>query len=242
MQKTEKPFIIPIFIPHAGCPHRCVFCDQAAITSEKETLLTAGTLEARVSAHLKFRSKDRKPVQLAFYGGNFLGQKTAAILALLAEAAISPDFVRIYPTVVLAGSPLARLYQKGAYTPLSLKEAVALTKNLYLLFAKKNIPVIRMGLQATEDLDESAEVLTRPYHPAFGHLVYGELFLDRTRAMLAGVGGLTDAITLRVHSRSRSRLQGMRNQNIKALKNEFKLNSIQILSDDSLAADEVGLA
>ena len=91
MQKTEKPFIIPIFIPHAGCPHRCIFCDQAAITSEKETLLTAGTLQEKVSAHLRYRSKDRNPVQLAFYGGNFLGQKKAAILALLSEAA---HFVR----------------------------------------------------------------------------------------------------------------------------------------------------
>ena len=30
-----KPFIIPLFIPHIGCPHRCVFCNQTSITGHK---------------------------------------------------------------------------------------------------------------------------------------------------------------------------------------------------------------
>lgn len=29
-----KPLIIPIFIPHAGCPKRCIFCNQKEVTSE----------------------------------------------------------------------------------------------------------------------------------------------------------------------------------------------------------------
>ena len=49
-------------------------------------------------------------------------------------AELLPDFVRIYPTVVLAGSPLAMLYKKGKYVPLSLEEGVSITKKAYLVF------------------------------------------------------------------------------------------------------------
>ncbi len=43
-------------------------------------------------------------------------------------AALTPAFVRIYPTIVLAGSPLGRLYAKGQYYPLDLAVAVDLTQ------------------------------------------------------------------------------------------------------------------
>ncbi len=341
MEKSKKPFIIPIFIPHAGCPHRCVFCDQATISGEKDSPFSPEKFHWQVNQFLKFKSKKRNPVQVAFYGGNFLGLPENTINAMLAESAgyiqageihgirfstrpdtidekrlgllknfpvttielgvqsmddqiltrarrghsaadtenavgilkghnyeiglqmmiglpgdneskvifsarkiagLSPDFVRIYPTVVLAGSPLARWYQNGSYTPLTLDSAVSLTKKLYLLFAQRGIPVVRMGLQASEDLDDTDAVLAGPYHPAFGHMVYGEIFLDKARALLSDHDAGTDTVTLSVHPRSRSRLQGIRNENIKTLKSEFGLNAIQILSDESLAEDGLKMA
>ena len=69
--------------------------------------------------------------------------------------------------------------QSGKFLPLSLDEAVDRVKALYLFFQDKAIPVIRMGLQASEELNSDKTVLAGPYHPAFGHLVLSSIFLDK---------------------------------------------------------------
>ena len=51
----------------------------------------------------------------------------------------SPDFVRIYPTLVLKGSLQEQWQARGRYTPLRLEEAVAQAKHLYLLFLRQGI-------------------------------------------------------------------------------------------------------
>ena len=63
-------------------------------------------------------------------------------------AALSPDFVRIYPTLVLKNSRLATWYHQGRYAPLSLDAAVSDVADFYAFFSLRRIPVIRMGLQA----------------------------------------------------------------------------------------------
>ena len=85
-QKRHRPFVIPIFLPHAGCPHQCVFCNQESITGKKENVISARQLQSQVEAFSKYNSKHRKPVQIAFFGGNFLGQKTDTVEMLLKEA------------------------------------------------------------------------------------------------------------------------------------------------------------
>jgi histone acetyltransferase (RNA polymerase elongator complex component) len=152
-------------------------------------------------------------------------------------ADFAPDFVRIYPTVVLAGSPLAAWYKKGDYLPLALEQGVTLVKELYLLFDEKNIRVIRMGLQASEDLDDGATILAGPYHPAFGHLVFSEIFLDRATLLLKKNIPLSDTITIRVHPRSIPKMRGLKNSNIDILKKKFRIKSLKIVPDTGLAED-----
>ena len=60
--------IIPIFIPHAGCPHDCVFCDQKRIAG-RVCAPAPENVRAEVLAALERRHKAAP--QVAFYGGSF---------------------------------------------------------------------------------------------------------------------------------------------------------------------------
>lgn len=72
----KKHAIIPIFIPHLGCPNDCVFCNQRAITARSEAPTAEsvrqtieewlGTLEPR-------KAEGLETIEVAFYGGSFTG-------------------------------------------------------------------------------------------------------------------------------------------------------------------------
>lgn len=69
------PFIIPIFIQHQGCPHRCIFCDQNRITGrggKEEKLPSPLEIQETIDRCLAWPRKKRR-VELAFYGGSFTG-------------------------------------------------------------------------------------------------------------------------------------------------------------------------
>ena len=68
----EKVLVIPIFIPHAGCPHDCIYCNQKAITGESVSLPTKEKVEETIKEFLGFsRIGVRKECYVAFYGGTF---------------------------------------------------------------------------------------------------------------------------------------------------------------------------
>ena len=92
--------------------------------------------------------------------------------------ALKPNLLRIYPAVVLKGTALAMLYQQGSYQPLSLDTAVNLCKIMLHDAARAAVPVIRAGLQPTEDLAAGSAVLAGPCHPAFRQLAEGERWYD----------------------------------------------------------------
>jgi len=154
-------------------------------------------------------------------------------------AGLGPDFVRIYPTAVLANSPLAAWYQQGEYAPWSLKQCVTVVKKLYLMFTNNKIPVIRMGLQSSEDLEEGSTIVAGPYHPAFGHLVHSEIFLDRAAAAIKPATSNHDAVTLKVHPHSLSKMRGLNNQNIAILKRKFHIKDLQIIPDSALSQNKL---
>lgn len=66
------PYIIPLFIPHEGCPHRCIFCNQHTITGCTERV-TVARVRTEIEAWLARPRDRRREVQVAFYGGSFTG-------------------------------------------------------------------------------------------------------------------------------------------------------------------------
>ncbi len=78
-----------------------------------------------------------------------------------------------------------------------------------------------------------------PYHPAFGHLVHSEIFLDRAAAAIKPAKSNHDAITLKVHPHSLSKMRGLNNQNIEILKRKFQIKDLQIIPDSSLSPNKL---
>jgi histone acetyltransferase (RNA polymerase elongator complex component) len=156
-------------------------------------------------------------------------------------AGFTPDFVRIYPAVVLKGSPMAAWYAEGKYHPLPLDEAVKQAKGLYLFFKDKAIPVIRMGLQASEELDAEKNVLAGPYHPAFGHLVLSNIWLEKASELLAAEKISHARAVFHVRPENISNLRGQRNGNILRLMERFHLKAIDVKPDENLAGEDICL-
>ncbi|MTI67447.1 MAG: radical SAM protein [Firmicutes bacterium] len=69
---SKKHYIIPIFVPHLGCPNDCVFCNQRKITG-LSTNMTGRDVKNIVESFLKTIPKENTNIGLAFYGGSFTG-------------------------------------------------------------------------------------------------------------------------------------------------------------------------
>lgn len=71
-----RHYNIPVFLPEAACPFRCVYCNQYSIAGALK-IPTPDEVRQEVEAHLEtFGEKDRY-VEVAFFGGNFTGLPVA---------------------------------------------------------------------------------------------------------------------------------------------------------------------
>ena len=164
------------------------------------------------------------------------GSHALAIASAHKIVALKPTFVRIYPAIVLANSPLAQQYYQGTYTPLSLKTSVDWVKDIYLIFQKANITVIRMGLQTEEGLEDA--IIAGPFHPAFGHLVFDAVFLDAAYKLIKTSNlNKQDSIHLKVHPCNLSKMRGLKNRNLKVLQKKFQ--AVLISGDYLVPLDEI---
>jgi len=65
-----KPYVIPVFLPNAGCKRRCVFCSQKDITGH-EKIPTLDEVKKEIEKFLRHLKNKERPVEIAFYGGTF---------------------------------------------------------------------------------------------------------------------------------------------------------------------------
>ena len=312
---SARESIIPVFVPHLGCPNDCVFCNQRRISGSTVPAAARDVDKAIEDAAALPRTGAKR--QLAFYGGSFtaipIHEQTAllaaakahldrgdidsirlstrpdaidgAVLKRLAEygvetvelgaqsmceevlrlagrghtaqdvenasrmikaagfrlilqmiersvdtarriIALEPDGVRIYPTVIVRDTALYDLWQAGRYKEHTVEDAVEYCARLVPLFEAAGIPVIRLGLNPTEELSSGAAA-GGAYHPALGELVKSRIMLQKAQALLAGVEpGST--VVLGVAAPKLSQMIGQHRGNIAALCAQFGLAGLKV--------------
>ncbi len=98
--------------------------------------------------------------------------------------ALRPNMARLYPTLVIRGTTLARWYYQGKYTPMELVDTVNLCKEACMRFESAGIPVIRIGLMSSPSLLRRGEIVAGPWHPSLGFLVRSAIHLARLKPYL----------------------------------------------------------
>ena len=277
----KKQYIIPIFVPHLGCPNDCVFCNQKSISGQMKNI-TKDDIKNTIEFYLKNIKDKEIYTEVAFFGGSFTGIEESLQEEYLSTAyqyikegkvnsiristrpdyinknilkrlkkykvqtielgvqsandyilkrsgrghtfedvkkasklirwngfklghqmmvglpestrideintakqliKLKPKMVRIYPVLVIKNTKLEKDYLNGKYEPLPLVQAVETSKEIYNMFVKNRIEVIRIGLQNTEEIsepeNENSQVVAGPYHPAFRQLVESSVWYDK---------------------------------------------------------------
>ncbi len=139
---------------------------------------------------------------------------------------LRPDCVRIYPTLVLSGTYLDKLYKAGKYTPQTLDEAVKLCADMKERFDEEKIPVIRIGLMSSDNINPDADVTAGPYHPSIGEIVNSEIYLRRILKVID-----SDADIL-VNEKDISAFVGNKKSNLKKLRDRGF--SVKFIADKNI--------
>ena len=323
---SARSSIIPVFVPHLGCPHACVFCNQRRITGHVRPA-SADTVREAIREAEKVPYTGKR--ELAFYGGSFTAIEEKHQIELLSAAkeameageidairlstrphaidesvlarlraygvetvelgaqsmddgvlaaskrghtardvqhasamikaggfrlilqmmtglpgdtpekslktaekliACAPDGVRIYPTVIVKDTELFDLWQSEAYREHTVEDAVEVCAKIVPLFEEAGIPVIRLGLNPTEELTNGAAV-AGAYHPALGELVKSRIYFNRASALLSGIAPGSRVI-LEVHPSQLSQMIGQHRETITQLRNAFALADVRVRPAD----------
>lgn len=332
---SARESIIPVFVPHLGCPNDCVFCNQRRISGSVAPA-TAEDVVSAIENALRLTPPGTRR-QLAFYGGSFtaipvaeqesllgaaapylergdivslrlstrpdaidgtvlrrlrsygvetieLGAQSMSerVLALSGRghtaadvedaaravkgagfrlilqmmtglpgaddesdvesarriAALGPDGVRVYPTVIVRDTALCDLWRAGRYKEHTVEDAVRVCARILPVFEQAGIPVIRLGLNPTEDLS-GGDAVGGAYHPALGELVKSRIMRDRAEKILSGAKRGEQAV-LRVNPRLMSQLVGQHGANRAYLVERFGLSGLRIVRDPDVSALELG--
>lgn len=68
----KKQYIIPIFVPHLGCPNECTFCNQRKISGQMKNITENDVIDI-IEYYLSIFKEKSGYIEVAFYGGSFTG-------------------------------------------------------------------------------------------------------------------------------------------------------------------------
>lgn len=83
--KKQKQYIIPIFVPHLGCPNDCIFCNQKSISGAGKQV-TKDEVKKIVEEYLSSFKEENAVKEIAFFGGSFTGIDVSVQEELLSAA------------------------------------------------------------------------------------------------------------------------------------------------------------
>ena len=95
----KRHYIIPIFVPHEGCPHDCVFCNQGKITGEnkeiilgpkykQENKVNSDFVRKTIEEYIETIGEGDRVLEVSFFGGTFTAidiNKQRELLAVAKE-------------------------------------------------------------------------------------------------------------------------------------------------------------
>lgn len=323
-----RKYVIPVFVPHLGCPNDCIFCNQKSISGQKKNI-TKEDAKKIIDEFIE-RIKDKQgEKEIAFFGGSFTAieeKKQEELLSLAyeyikAEKAnsiristrpdyidktilkrlkkykvktielgvqsannyilgragrghtfedvqkasklirrygfklghqmmvglpestrideintakalikLKPKMVRIYPVLVIKGTKLEKEYQEGKYKPLSVVQAVETCKELVRMFDNKNIDIIRIGLQNTNEIadpeSKESEVVAGPFHPAFRQLVESAMWYDAIVNKIKKLNAKVKEVEVTVNPIDVNNVIGHKKENVQKLKDTYDLDLV----------------
>ncbi len=141
--------------------------------------------------------------------------------------ALRPDAVRIYPTVIVRGTELERLWRTGQYREHTVEDAVRVCAELLPMFEAADIPVIRLGLNPTDELSSGGAV-AGAYHPALGEMVRSRVLRSRAESLLENMNCVGKTVVITVPNRCLSQMIGQKRSNLLWLTDRFKLSGLRI--------------
>ena len=141
-------------------------------------------------------------------------------------AALGPDGVRVYPTVIVRDTTLCDLWRAGRYKEHTVEDAERVCARILPVFEAAGIPVIRLGLNPTDELS-GGDALGGAYHPALGELVKARIRRSELEALLEGVPAGA-AVTVEVPGRLLSQYTGQHGANREYLRERYGLRGLTL--------------
>ena len=135
---------------------------------------------------------------------------------------------------IAVNGELEKMYKDRAFSPLSLPAAVAQASYVYENLTSNGIEVIRIGLQADEELCKEDNIIAGPFHPSFGEMVKSFQYRCWVAEQLEELDGNISGILIAHNSKITSQLKGIKKCNEKFWQRIIDKQDVTLLTDDSL--------